>query len=123
MEKSSSLCILFLLFSILIITDLFILFQNIYVTIHLNGFIVLFFFGLFGLISLLIFMINKNVIKFLLLFWNSIFAALIGASSFFVFSKSLILAKAFAGIMLIYSVIVLIFMNRIANLKRHTLTE
>lgn len=118
MEKSNILCFLFILISLLLITNLLIFFRELPQKSHFSRQAVMAFTGLFSLISLVVSLIYERALRFLLLFWNSILAAIIGASSLYVFLNSLPIAKVFALMMLAYSIIVMLFMNKIANIRR-----
>ena len=120
MEKSDILCILFMLFSFLILTDIFIFFRSDLSNLIYHKSTILLFILSFGMISLIVFLISDNSLRFNLLFWNSILAAVIGSISFYVYKGNTAISMIFAGVILVYAGVVIIFMNRIVNKRRRT---
>lgn len=120
MEKSDILGMLFILISFLVLMDVFIFFSNSLTFLSAHKPAVLMFILSFGMISFLVFLISDNSFRFNLLFWNSILAAVIGSISFYIFRSQTTISRIFAGLILVYAGIVIIFMNRIVNKRRKT---
>lgn len=116
MERKDIIGLFFLLMSLLIVIDILILFPKIFLIFSENGEVFIFLLAFLVLMSLIVIAGYYASSRFIYLFWNSVFAAIIGASSFQVFIDSDALhIKIISILLIIYSLIVMFSMSQVAK--------
>jgi len=119
MERKDIIGLLFFLMSLLLLLDTFLFMQKSLSILLANKFMFILFIGIFILISVLVVVSYEGSIRFIYLFWNTLFAGIIGSTSFkTLIDNASVILKMFSVFLLVYSGVVIFSMSQIAKHSR-----